>query len=121
MDDRKLGFPKEERLLNRKDFLQIYARGEKLHTPHFVLYISKNNLPRHRLGITVSRKIGKAVIRNRVKRLLREIFRTHRETIPSGWDLVINVKRAAAEASHQELRADFRAALADWVGQGRRS
>jgi len=111
VDDKKHGFSEPQRLHKRKEFLEVYNRGEKLHTPHFVLFLLENSQPTHRLGITVSRKIGRAVVRNRVKRLLREIFRTNKEIVLGHCDIVVNVKRAAARASLEDLRLDFRNAV----------
>ena len=61
-----------------------------------VLYIKENGLPINRLGISVSRKVGKAVIRNRIKRLIKEQIRLHEGEICQGYDLVIVVRAAAA-------------------------
>lgn len=114
MGEARFAFRKHERLHKRTEFLEVYARGEKIHAPHFVLYIRQNSLLFHRLGITVSRKVGKPVVRNRVKRRLREIFRAHKEAISPGCDLVINVKRTAATSSLQKLRVDYLNAIERW-------
>jgi len=62
-----------------------------------------------RLGITVTRKVGNAVVRNRIKRLVREIFRQHRQRLPSGLDIVWVAKQQAGEASFADVLADFEA------------
>lgn len=105
---------REERLRKRGDFLGAYSRGEKVHTAHFVLYVADNGGRGPRLGVTVSRRIGKAAVRNRVKRRLREIFRLNKTRIPPHRDLVVNVKRAAASASLRTLEASFLGALDRW-------
>ena len=89
----------------------MYGRGRKIHCPHFVVYVLENGLDHHRLGITVSRKVGKAVVRNKVKRRLREVFRANKPNWNVHFDMVLNVKRSAAEAVFEELRTDFREAL----------
>ena len=99
-----------QRLRKRREFLQVYDRGCRIHTRTLVLYFLKSAHSHHRLGITVSRKIGKAVVRNRIKRVVREIFREHPVPSPPA-DLVVNVKRAASEASFQELQGDYLIAL----------
>ena len=64
-----------------------------------------------RLGLSVSRKVGKAVTRNAVRRRLREIFYSTPAEIPGAWDLVVSARPAAAEASLRELREEFATAL----------
>ena len=81
MDDQGHGFSKAERLRKRKEFLGVYERGDKIQSTYFVLYMLENGRPHHRLGITASRKIGRAVVRNRIKRRLREIFRTNKQAV----------------------------------------
>jgi len=56
-----------------------------------------------RLGLTVPRAVGGAVVRNRIKRRFREAFRLHRTAIGAQWDIVLNIRRAAAEASFFEI------------------
>ncbi len=85
----------------------IYSAGLKLNSERFVLFGRENNLEHHRLGITVSRKVGGAVVRNRVKRLIREIFRKSCADLPNHFDLVVNAKRSAAGASYGELRDEL--------------
>jgi len=89
------------------DYRATYSTGLKLNSQRFVLFGRENNLDHHRLGMTVSRKVGGAVVRNRVKRLFREIFRKSSAGLPNHFDLVVNAKRACAEASYGDLRAEF--------------
>ena len=114
MADVRLGLPKQERLHKRREFLKIYERGDPVHASHLVLYFAENNLPLHRLGITVSRKVGRPVVRNRVKRRLREIFRNNKEVISPHCDLVVNARRSAGESSYAQLEADFLGAVGRW-------
>lgn len=89
-------FPKAHRLRHRQEFQGLRQAGKKKHTPHFiVLHIVKKNGPT-RLGLTVSKKVGGAVQRNRVKRLVREWFRRNHEHLPACTDFSIIAKKGAA-------------------------
>ncbi len=114
MDDKGRRFSKEERLRKRREFLGVYERGDKIQSTYFVLYMLENGLPHHRLGITVSRKIGRAVVRNQIKRCLREIFRTNKQAIFPHCDLVVHAKRAAARAHNQQIREDILKGILRW-------
>jgi ribonuclease P protein component len=104
-------FARASRLRARKLFLDVYERGHRVHTSFFVLFGLKGATPRTRLGITATKKFGHAVARNRIKRVVREIFRKNRDTTASPIDLVVNVKTAAREQSYDRLEADFSSRL----------
>ncbi len=114
MDEKGRGFSKEERLRKRREFLGVYERGDKIQSIYFVLYILENGKSHHRLGITASRKIGRAVVRNRIKRLLREIFRTNKQAIFPHCDMIVNAKRAAARAHNQQIQEDILKGILRW-------
>lgn len=88
-------FPKNERLLNRKDFINLNQLGKRYQTPHFTIILKKSGLGITRLGITVSKKVGNSVKRNKIKRLIREFFRLHKTYFPQGYDIVIAAKKGA--------------------------
>ena len=98
-----------ERLRKRSDFLRCYRQGRRRHGALSVLHTVPNDESHARLGITVSRKVGHAVTRHRVKRRIREIYRrwSGRTSLPAV-DLVVHVKPAAARASFEELRHELR-------------
>jgi ribonuclease P protein component len=104
-------FARASRLRARKLFLEVYERGHRLHTTYFVLFGLKGATPTSRLGITATKKFGHAVARNRIKRIIREIFRKSRETAAPPVDLVVNVKMAAREQSYDRLEADLTSRL----------
>jgi len=94
-------FQKKERLLNRADFVNVNRSGQRHHTKHFIVILTQNGLGSNRLGITVSKKTGSAVKRNRVKRLIREFFRLNKLYFPQGYDILIVAKK---DASNCDLR-----------------
>ncbi len=86
-------FPRSSRLTARKQFLEVYDRGRRMGSSSFVVFAMPNDVGWCRLGLTVTKKTGKAVDRNRIKRKLREAFRRHRERLDVPFDLVINARR----------------------------
>jgi len=88
------GFPKEYRLLKSAQFKEVYETGKKLINSEFVVYVSLER-DDTRLGVAASRKIGSATVRNRLKRIVREVFRLNRKRIlPETWVVVIPRRRA---------------------------
>ena len=110
--DNKLSekFPRPHRIVRSTDYKTIYKAGKRIHSENFVLFSRENEVGYSRLGITVSRKIGCAVVRNRTKRLFREIFRRSSAEIPESLDLVVNAKSGCIGIGYQELRREFIAA-----------
>lgn len=92
-------FKKTDRLLKRAAFIQTIESGKKIHTSCFVAGFRNNSLNRHRLGVTVSKKVGGAVTRNRIKRIVREYFRQNRQKLSGSWDISIIAKKKAADVS----------------------
>ena len=72
-----------------------------------VLYARKNHTPYNRVGITVSKKLGVAVIRNRVRRRLREVYRLNEELFASGWDIVVVARSRCIKADFSALTAAY--------------
>lgn len=94
---------KEMRLRRRPEFVVVQAEGQKLHGRHLLGIARKRSDPAlsGRLGLTVTKKVGNAVVRNRIKRMLREWMRLH-GWVPAGWDLVVVAKESAARQLHPE-------------------
>jgi ribonuclease P protein component len=106
------GFSRDDRLRKRREFEECYASGVRVsgrHVQVFLLPAAGANRPR--LGISVPRRVGPAVTRNRVRRRLREIFRRGRALFAAPLSIVVNARPSAAQASFQELSEDFVAAV----------
>jgi ribonuclease P protein component len=100
------GFDRRERVRRRADYQQIYDRGVKVHGRYFTLFRFPNGLEMGRLGIAATRKLGGAVVRNRAKRLVREMFR--RNKLAPGFDIVIVPRRELLDTSLVALESEFR-------------
>ena len=96
--------------LNR-DFKRLYYRGGCLGSDILVIYYKKNNLKSNRLGITVGTKIGGAVIRNRVKRLIRESYRLIESEINPYYDIVIVARSKCAEVDYKAVSGTLKRLL----------
>ena len=106
--------PKGKRLAKRREFLRVYETGRKVVSRYVVLFFAANELPLSRIGITATKKIGKANIRNRLKRWTREVYRRQREPLgidQRSVDVVVNVKTNAADASFADYSRDLGRAL----------
>lgn len=101
------------RLKENRDFRRTFARGKSYATPRLVLYFAPTKNQAFRVGFSVSKKVGNAVVRNRMKRLLRECFLRY-EPVLSAYrvDFVVVCRPAAATCSLQELDKDLQRLLA---------
>jgi len=92
-------FPKTSRLRKRPEFLKLSRTGKKVHSSNFVVISKANDKGETRLGVTVSAKVGNAVVRNRIKRLVREVFRRNRRRLTPGLDILIVARKSATDLS----------------------
>jgi ribonuclease P protein component len=106
---RTQGLPAARRIRRRPEFQHAYDAGSRAHGKFMTLIAVPNGQPSSRLGVAATRKIGTAVVRNRAKRLARELFRRH--TTSSGLDLVIVPRREMVHAPFANLESDYRSAL----------
>jgi ribonuclease P protein component len=88
---KKFSFSKEKRLVNSRQFKSVLDHGQRLSNDILTLYIAKNDYSYPRLGVSVSKSCGGAVVRNRLKRLLREAFRQSQDMIPSSFDYLLMI------------------------------
>lgn len=96
-----------ERLRHTSDFQHTFEQGKKLVTSLFVMYVCTNQQPYSRFGLAVSKRVGKAVVRNLVKRRLRELFRQHKFLLDAPADIVVVARREAAQASADLFTQQF--------------
>ncbi|MBN1902174.1 ribonuclease P protein component [Candidatus Sumerlaeota bacterium] len=101
-------FPKSYRLIRSAEFRKVYNEGKTVRSKAFQLFylMGEENKPA-RLGITVTRSYGKAVQRNRVKRLIREAFRRAHSCLKFGYQMVINVRSQAEGLTQKEVSSEL--------------
>jgi ribonuclease P protein component len=94
---------KADRILKRREFIALSNSGRRIQNEQFIAIFSPNQRGRSRIGITVTKKVGPAVKRNRIKRLVREHFRLNRHHLTGHWDINIIAKRQAADFSAENV------------------
>jgi ribonuclease P protein component len=104
------GLRRADRLKKRYEFRQVQLTGRRIHTPHFLIVVQSNSLENTRLGITVTKKVGNAVQRNRIKRVVREVFRRNRHLFPPSHDVVFIAKRHTDAIGYDSLLNELRRA-----------
>jgi ribonuclease P protein component len=100
-------FPREARLLSRVAFDAVYRAGKRQTSTHFTVFARSNGLALSRFGFSIKKALGGAVVRNRMRRRLREMVRCHRQEIPAGWDIVIHPKARVAKAPFAALAEEL--------------
>lgn len=99
---RNFGLKKAQKILKRPEYLLLSQSGKKTQDAFFIIIYTKSASGSPRLGITVSKRVGNAVVRNRVKRLVREWFRLYRAGWDGCWDVNVIAKKKTANLSFQE-------------------
>jgi ribonuclease P protein component len=102
--------PPARRIRRRGEFQRVFDAGRRAHGRYLTIIAAPAPGPDSRIGIVASKKLGGAVVRNRAKRLIREVFRTQASPAPAS-DLVIIPKAAALQAKTAEVVSDYRATL----------
>jgi len=100
-------FPRAARLVRKSEFDAVYSTGQRRSNAHFTVFVRANELPLSRFGFSIKKELGDAVVRNHMRRRLREMVRCHREEIPPGWDIVIHPKRSIAKEPFAALAAEL--------------
>ena len=88
-------------------FRRLYQKGKSAANKYLVIYCRRNGSSENRIGYTVSSKLGHAVVRNRVRRRLREIYRLHESQFRPGWDLVVVARSRAVDAPYKKLEGAY--------------
>jgi ribonuclease P protein component len=96
---------KKYRLRKNLEFKKVYSGGKNYWNRNLTLYKKKNNLEETRFGITITKKVGKAVIRNKIRRRIKEIYRKNLYRIKSGYDLIFIPKQNVVDISYKELES----------------
>ncbi len=114
-------FRPHQRVKTRSDFLRLSQASRRVHTPHFVVLLGAREDTSVRLGITVTRKIGGSVQRNRVRRLVREVFRLHPGLFPLGHDVIFIARAGAPELDYGTVLAEVEGARGAMRGAAERN
>lgn len=101
---------KKEKIRKNAEFRAVYRRGRSFSNQYLVLYVYRNNKELNnkdinRIGISVSKKVGKSVIRSRVKRLISESFRLNNEGLKKGHDLVFIARSTSKDRNYKEIES----------------
>jgi len=99
-------FPRREKLSLKRDFDRVFAEGRSTADDNIVVYVLQTQLGHPRLGLAVGKGIGKAVARNRVKRLIREAYRLNRDSLPESADIVV-IARKSVHPNFIEISASL--------------
>ena len=94
-------------LKKNSEFRRLYSKGKSAVNPYMVVYCRKNGRGLNRVGYTVSVKLGHAVVRNRVRRRLREIYRLNSPALKTGWDIVIVARGRCVDARYSKMDEAF--------------
>ncbi len=96
-----------ESLKRYKDFQHVYNNGRSYANRYLVMYVLKNGTEYNRLGISVSKKVGNSVVRHRLTRLIREVYRLQEDTFNSGLDVVVIARVSAKDISYHQVESSL--------------
>ncbi|MHC4479571.1 MAG: ribonuclease P protein component [Planctomycetota bacterium] len=107
----RFSFPRQARLLRERDFLKVYRAGRRLRAFPLRACALRRADGESRLGLSIGRKVGPAVVRNRWKRAIREAFRLHRRRLRAPYDMAVSVSRDATPADARRVEESFNALI----------
>jgi ribonuclease P protein component len=91
------------------DFREVYRNGKSIANKHLVMYKHENKLDEIRIGISISKKVGKAVVRNRIRRMIKEVYRLEIDgKIKKGYDIVFIARNPSKDATYKELEMSIK-------------
>ncbi len=90
-----------------KDFQAVYQNGKSYANRLLVMYVKKSDMPRSRIGISVSKKVGNSVVRHHLTRLIRESFRLHEDVVEAGLDIVVVARASAKEENYKTIESAY--------------
>ena len=114
-EKRDESFSKEHRLRKSIEFRRVFSRGKRVATRYFVIYSLQNHLPFPRIGIQVKAKIGTAVKRNYIKRMVRETFRKMKVEFSKAVDLILIAEKDIVTVKRAEFEEEFRKVVARYL------
>jgi ribonuclease P protein component len=100
-------FSKKKRLISNKQFKDVLACGCCLHDNLLMVYMAENKCGYSRFGVSVGKSYGNAVIRNRLKRLVREVFRQNQKRIPGNYDYLVLVRNKRKQLTFEQIKNSF--------------
>jgi len=105
-------FRRKERMAHPQDFKRVMKTGRKLTSRNFIIFVKENEKEFHRLGVVVSKEVGSATYRNKIKRVCREFFRLHKGRIRGSADIVILAKKGCSVKKYLEVKEELGRVLA---------
>lgn len=100
-------FKKKDKLLKRVEFEQVFKKGKRYQGARLEFIFLSNELGRSRVGLVVAKKVGKATVRNKTKRILREVFRVKRKLLARDIDLIIRARPGLEPVTFHEVETEF--------------
>ena len=96
---------KKHRLRKNDDFKKVYKKGKNYWNRNLILYIMKNGLDYTRIGFSVTKKIGNSVVRNKIRRRMKEICRQNLNNIGKGYDIIFIPKKNVVDITYRDLKS----------------
>jgi ribonuclease P protein component len=100
-------FTRRERLTHPQDFKRVMKTGRKFYSKNFIVFAKPNEQEFHRLGVVVSKEVGTAAYRNRIKRVLREFFRLQKHRIKGALDIIVMAKRGCVLGKYVDVKDEL--------------